>query len=282
MAPDGGDAARRPSLRGPLAAVTLLAAVVASAATIFGFGFAPEAHHEEAGAEHAQAADAGEEQTEAEEGAAHADEEEAEEATAGAITSAILISFAGVALVPLAVLPGWRRRQRLGLAEEPRPGPVLPVVGATSMVVALLSIGAAVIHFAVIAQHFDEWWLTGLFFLSIAPFQLACGLLVLIRPSARVYVVGALANALIVVTWIVSRTSGVPIGPQAGEAEAIGFPDALATAFEIVLVAILVALLLGGRVFPQPKSSHPARTVAGWGSAAVVASLTAIALALLA
>jgi hypothetical protein len=283
MAPDGGDAARRPSLRGPLAAVTLLAAVVASAATIFGFGFAPEGHHEEAGAEHAQAADAGGEKAEAEEGAAHADEEEeAEEATAGAITSAILISFAGVALVPLAVLPGWRRGQRLGLAEEPRPGPVLPVVGAPSMVVALLSIGAAVIHFAVIAQHFDEWWLTGLFFLSIAPFQLAWGLLVLIRPSARAYVVGALANALIVVTWIVSRTSGVPIGPQAGEAEAIGFPDALATAFEIVLVAILVALLLGGRVFRQPKSSHPARTVAGWGSAAVIASLTAIALSLLA
>lgn len=39
MAPDGGDEARRPSLRGPVAAVTLLAAVVASAATVFGFGF---------------------------------------------------------------------------------------------------------------------------------------------------------------------------------------------------------------------------------------------------
>jgi hypothetical protein len=282
--PDEADAARRPSARGPVAAVTLLAALVASAATIFGFGFAPEAHHEEAEAEHAQAADAAGEQEEAEEGAAHAgeEEEEAEEATIAAITSAILISFAGVALVPLALLPAWRRRQRLGLAEEPRPGPALPVVRATSMLVALLSIGAAVVHFAVIAQHLDEWWLTGLFFVSIALFQLAWGLLVLIRPSARVYVVGALANALIVVTWIVSRTTGVPIGPEAGEAEAVGFPDALSTAFEIVLVALLAALVVGRRRAQEPTHRQFARAVAGWGAAAVVGSLTALALVILA
>jgi len=273
---------RRPSVRGGVAVVGLLAVVVALAATIFGFGFSPEAHHEEAVAEHAQAADVGGGHAEAEE-PAHADEEEeAEGATAGAITSAVLISLAGVALVPLAFWPAWRRQQRVGLAEEPRREPARPVVGAASIVVALLSIGAAVIHFAVIAQHFDEWWLTGLFFLSIAPFQLAWGLLVLIRPSGLVYVVGALANALIVVTWIVSRTSGVPVGPQAGEAEAVGFPDALSTAFEIVLVAVLVAFLVGSRAARQPMSGHLVRAVASWGSAAVVASLTALALAVLA
>jgi len=269
-------------VRGRVAAVALLAAVVALAATIFGIGFAPEAPHEEAGAEQAQAADDGGEHAEAEEGAAHADEEEAEEATAGAITSAILISLAGVALVPLALLPVGLRHRRVGLAEEPRPEPAPGVVGAASIVVALLSIGAAVIHFAVIAQHFDEWWLTGLFFASISFFQLAWGVLVLIRPSALVYVTGALANALIVVTWIVSRTSGVPVGPGAGEAEAVGFPDALATAFEVVLVAVLVALLLGGRAARQPISRYRSRAVAGWGAAAVVGSLTALALAILA
>lgn len=150
------------------------------------------------------------------------------------------------------------------------------------MVVALLSIGAAVIYFAVIAQHFDEWWLTGLFFLSIASFQLAWGVLVLIRPSALVYLVGALANALIVVTWIVSRTSGVPIGPEAGQAEAVGFPDALATAFEIALVAVLAALVVGRGPARERTHRQFARAAAGWGTAATVGSLAALALAFLA
>jgi len=43
----------------------------------------------------------------------------------------------------------------------------------------------------------------------------------------------------------------VPVGPEAGEAEAVGFPDMLSTAFEVTLVVILVALLAHGSA-PQP------------------------------
>lgn len=259
-------------------AVPLFAVVVAVAATTFGIGFAPEAHREEGAGEHAEAVEKAGTEAEAEE-ASHA-EEEPKGATAGAIVSSILISLAAVALVPLALVPARRSQAPVGFADRSQADHGPTVVGAASVVVALLSIGAAIVHFAVIAQHFDEWWLTGIFFLSIALFQLAWGLLVLIQPSALVYVAGAIANALIIVTWIVSRTTGVPVGPEAGEAEAVSFPDALATAFEVVLVVVLV-VLLAERSARRPARHFPP-AAAGLGGAAVVASLTGLALVILA
>jgi hypothetical protein len=239
-----------PLENGRAGVAALLAVVVGVCATVFGIGFAPEAHHVDDEAEHAEAV--GEEHEEAE-AAEHAEEEEEAGASGGAIVSAILISLAGAALALFAAVRG--RGQE---------------------VVALLSIGAAVIHFAVVAEHFDEWWLTGLFFLGLGVFQLAWAVLVLAAPSRLLYLVGAVANALVVVLWIVSRTSGVPVGPGAGEAEPVALPDTLATAFEIVLVAVLV-LLLVARTSPG-VSRLVGRPAAGWVAALVGAALTALAL----
>jgi hypothetical protein len=239
---------------GRMVVAVLLAVVVGVAATVFGIGYA-EAHHEEAEGvestgEHAEGEEGGEDAEAAEAG--HAEEEETDAST-GAVVSAILIALAGTAIALLATARGHARA-----------------------VVALLSIGAAVIHFAVVAEHFDEWWLTGTFFLALGVFQLVWALLVLHAPSPPLYLVGAAANALVVVLWIVSRTSGVPVGPEAGEAEAVALPDSLATAFEIVLVAILL-LLLSGRT-TAPTSRLLGRSATSWACAAVLAALTALAL----
>jgi hypothetical protein len=234
----------------------LLAVAVGVAATVFGIGYAPEAHHAESGGaeaagEHMEAEEESDEHAEGE-AAEHAEEEESG-ASAGAVVSAILISLAGAAVALLATARGYGR-----------------------VAVALLSIGAAVIHFAVVSEHFDEWWLTGTFFLALGVFQLVWALLVLFAPSPLLYLAGAVANALVVVLWIVSRTSGVPVGPEAGNAEPVALPDSLATAFEVVLVAILL-LLLGGRTTAQ-TSRALGRPAAIWVSAAIVAALTALAL----
>jgi hypothetical protein len=145
--------------------------------------------------------------------------------------------------------------------------------------VAPLSIGAAVIHYAVVAQHLDEWWLTGLFFISLGLFQLTWGILVLKRPSQLLWA-GAVANALAVAVWIISRTRGVPLGPEAGHAEPVGLPDALATAFEVGIVATVAALLLSGR--GARRLSRLRANLVGWGLAAAVMVLTALALVSLA
>ena len=254
--------------RGGADIAVLLAVLVAMSATLFGVGFAREGHGHAAG-EHAESSEHGE--TEEAEAGRHAEEDD-DDVSAGAIASSVLISLGGVALVPLALV---------SVRRAPVRAPDLSTVpGAGAVVVALLSIGAAVIHFAVVAQHFDEWWLTGSFFVGIALFQLAWGLLVLTRPSARVFALGAIANALVVVTWIVSRTSGVPVGPGAGEAEVVGAPDLLATAFEVVLVLVCTASVFGRA--PRLPARADVGVVRASLAALVVASLTALALVLIA
>lgn len=257
--------------------VVLWGAALALSASLFGLGYAREAHgHAEGKAGHADPAHEEGEGTEAE-GAQM--EEHAEEvgAGSGAVAASILIALGGGALVPITLLVG-RRRERL---EAPRAATAGPPQGrALRISLALLSTGAAVVHFAVIPQHMDEWWLTGMFFVVVALFQLGWALLVLLSPSRLLCAVGLLVNALVVVTWIVSRTTGVPVGPEAGEPEAVGFPDTLSTAYEVVFVLIVVPLL-SARVARRPLRPLAA-TGGSWFSGLVVVVLTALALVVLA
>lgn len=109
-----------------------------------------------------------------------------------------------------------------------------------------LSFGAALIHGSVMAAHFREWWLYGLFFAIVTPLQLAWTAGVVRRPSrTRLLSVGAVGNLLVVGTWALSRTVGMPFGPDAGEAEAVGLKDVLASLDEVALAALVIAVLWG-------------------------------------
>lgn len=257
-----------------LLAVFAWAAIVAASATFFGFQFAPEATHhvDEAMADEAEHAEGGE----AEEEAEHADEG----ASGSQVVEAILISAGGAVLVPLTVLPARRREREESVQVETEVEAEPGLEKVLVMGMAVLSTGAAVIHFAVIAQHFDEWWLSGIFFVGVALFQLAWAVAVVLRPSGRLYLAGAVVNALIVLTWIVSRTTGIPVGPGAGEPEAVGLPDILATAYEVLLVVAALALLARGTASREPLKARGA-AIGTWVVAAAVVSLTALALAVM-
>jgi hypothetical protein len=105
-----------------------------------------------------------------------------------------------------------------------------------------LSFGAAAIHASVIGGHFREYWLFGVFFATVAALQVLWGVLVLVRPSPRLYELGAFGASLLVLVWVASRTVGVPIGPGAGSPEQLGVLDMVSTGFEILIVT--AALLL--------------------------------------
>ena len=110
-------------------------------------------------------------------------------------------------------------------------------------VVALLSLGAAAVHAFVIEAHLAEYWLFGVFFAVLALLQAAWAVAVLLRPTRRLLVLGAVGNAVVVGVWLVSRTAGLPVGPEAGSPEAVGFVDTAATVFEALLVVGVLALL---------------------------------------
>jgi signal transduction histidine kinase len=107
------------------------------------------------------------------------------------------------------------------------------------------SVGAAVVHANVISSHFQESTLYGWFFSLSAFAQLAWGLLVLRRVDRSLLVCGAIGNGSIVGLWLVTRTLGLPVGPQPWQAEAVGGFDVLATALELALVVGSLALLTG-------------------------------------
>ncbi|MGC9536819.1 hypothetical protein [Streptomyces sp. UG1] len=113
-------------------------------------------------------------------------------------------------------------------------------IGAGRVVAAFSSLGAAAIHFASATDHYAQWWPAGIFFYAVGALQTGWAVAVL-RPSGRVVMVlGLVANAGVIATWVVSRTEGFPVGPGAGVPEDITRVGITATAFEAVVC--LVAL----------------------------------------
>ncbi len=90
---------------------------------------------------------------------------------------------------------------------------------------AIASIGAAVIHVAVLPSHWQLWLPAGLFFASVAVFQVIWALAAWTRPSGLLLAAGIAVNGACVTLWVWSRTTGVPFGPHAGEPEVVAAAD---------------------------------------------------------
>jgi hypothetical protein len=128
------------------------------------------------------------------------------------------------------------------------------------------SLGAGLVHVAVVREHLSEYWLFGVFFAALAVVQLAWGLAALARPTVPV---PRLINGLTVgvaALWLVSRSSGLPLGPQPWTAEPVGRADVLCTVLEVAMVlCVLVALprrSAGVAGPPAAMSGSPARASA--------------------
>lgn len=113
---------------------------------------------------------------------------------------------------------------------------------ALTLPMAALSLGAAAIHFAVLEEHLAEFWLFGFLFLCLGWFQALWPVAYLIRPSTLIAWAGAAVNAGAVIVWWWSRTFGLPIGPEPVTVEPVGPLDITATAYEVVIVGMIVLL----------------------------------------
>jgi hypothetical protein len=74
----------------------------------------------------------------------------------------------------------------------------------------------------VIDMHLSEWWGFAGFFVASGVAQLAWAVGAMWRPTRALLWIGAIGNGLVVVTWVISRTTGMPFGPTPWKPETIG------------------------------------------------------------
>ena len=130
--------------------------------------------------------------------------------------------------------------------EAPAPARAEPTV--TRLLVAsaaAVSAAAGVIHFAAAAEHAPTYPQAAAFFVAIGVFQVAWAALILGRPSGTLYAAGVAASLLTIALWAVSRTTGLPFGPEAFIREAVGRADVISTLLEEALVLLTIALAFG-------------------------------------
>ena len=128
-----------------------------------------------------------------------------------------------------------------------------PNVSVAQASLAPLSMAAAAIHFAVMGEHFAEYAAFGVFFSVVAWAQAVWAVGVIVRPSRRLLLWGLVGNALVILVWLSSRTTGLPIGPEAGAPEPAAFIDVLSTIIEVAIVAGTAMLVLRGRPTPSMR-----------------------------
>jgi hypothetical protein len=114
-----------------------------------------------------------------------------------------------------------------------------------TIVVALLMFASSLIHAAVTAGHFAEYWLFGVLFAVVSIGQAMWTAQVYSKPlNARLLAAGAVANIALVSMWAVTRTTGLPFGPHPNEPEPIGPADTMAVIDQLLTVLVIGVMLV--------------------------------------
>ncbi len=114
------------------------------------------------------------------------------------------------------------------------------------LLIGALAGSAGLIHGLAAATHLAQSGQHAAFFAVLAVAQCGWAAAILQAPSRRLLLVGAGVSLAVVLLWTVSRTSGLPLGLGPQGPEPVGLIDTLASADELVLVA-LVAFRLSHR-----------------------------------
>ncbi|MGQ0464933.1 MAG: hypothetical protein ACT4QG_06395 [Sporichthyaceae bacterium] len=135
------------------------------------------------------------------------------------------------------------------------------------------SAASGAIHVAVIPAHAD--WVAGAsFFAAVATFQLGWAIHLLRRATPAALRFAVAVNAGVLVLWLFSRTTGMPLGPHPGIPEEFGRSDVLAAGLQVaVIAAALWTLARPGRF------ARRTRVPALLGALGVSAVMSALAVA---
>jgi hypothetical protein len=131
------------------------------------------------------------------------------------------------------------------------------------LVLVAVLVASAAIHAAVIPEHLTEWPAAGMFFVLLTVWELVVAGFLLARLDERPVLLAAAAISLgPLLLWTVSRTVGLPFGPEPGAPEAVGLADIAACVLEVAsLVAAVVLLRARGWLARRPSPSAHVRSL---------------------
>lgn len=114
---------------------------------------------------------------------------------------------------------------------------------------AMFSMLAGWVHVYFAPEHFEEWVGYGDFFVAVSVYQLLFSLMIVAntRPRRELLWAGILGNVAIIALWVFSRTTGILLGPMAGEIEPIGVLDTISKIAELATIFCLIVLLRSRR-----------------------------------
>lgn len=109
------------------------------------------------------------------------------------------------------------------------------------------------LHLAAFPGHLSESTVAGAFFAVTAAAQLLGAVLVATRPCSRTYRAVMAGNVGVLTLWLMSRTTGLPIGGELGVSEPFGLLDGFAAAAELLFIVAGAAALVR-RAAPSSRS----------------------------
>jgi hypothetical protein len=104
------------------------------------------------------------------------------------------------------------------------------------------AVGAGLIHLAFAPEHLEEYLPLGIGFVAAGILQIAWGLVTPLRESRLLLRAGGIGSLLFIGVYLMSRTVGLPLGPDAFSAEAFAPPDLLCCALEVPVALGALAL----------------------------------------
>ena len=155
--------------------------------------------------------------------------------------------------------------------------PVITQRTAARLVLAAAAVGAGAIHLAFAREHLAEYLPLGLGFVAAGVFQLLWGAVVAVRDSPRWLYAGGVLSLVVVGVYLLSRTVGLPLGPEAFEAEAVGLSDLICCALEVPVGLAAIALARHPRALRRRLGLRWAAALAAGFVLVGSASTTAIA-----
>lgn len=111
------------------------------------------------------------------------------------------------------------------------------------LLLALAAVGAGAIHLTHGASHLADWAPLGISFYAAGILQIAWAGALVVTGSRKLLYAGAAFSTLFVAFYLLTRTVGMPFGPNAFAPEAFGRADVLSAALEapVALGALLLA-----------------------------------------